>query len=203
MKKLITTIFTFSTLISFAQISYGVKGGYLLSGLKIGDQQIENKSYFYIGGFVEKRVNEKFSLQGEILYTEPGGKQNYELYRIVGDQVIVEGTETATFKFPQIQVPLIAKYYIVEKFSLGLGLNFGINLNPTIENYYLFPNPIESSVAQEDIKTLNLFPLLNVEYQLSKNFFVDARYNSNFFKVNSSSLDKKIAMAQIGLGYKF
>ena len=48
MKKLITTIFTFSTLISFAQISYGVKGGYLLSGLKIGDQQIENKSYFYI-----------------------------------------------------------------------------------------------------------------------------------------------------------
>lgn len=204
MKKLIATILTFSMFaISFAQISYGVKGGFSLSGMKIGDQQIDNKSYFYIGGLVEKKFNEKFSLQGEILFTEPGGKQQYELYKLIGSEIIVQGTETATFKFPQIQVPVIAKYNLVEKFSLGLGLNFAINLNPTIKNYYLFPNPIEPSSLQEDVNTLNIFPLLNLEYKFPKNIFVDARYNSNIFKVNNASLEKKLAMFQIGLGYKF
>ena len=61
MKKLITTIFTFSTLISFAQISYGVKAGYTNSTMKWKEEGIQvefdPKASFYIGSFIENKSN--------------------------------------------------------------------------------------------------------------------------------------------------
>lgn len=203
MKKFYTLIFVFILFITSAQISYGIKGGYNISGMRFGDEQLKNKSYFYVGGYTERQISDKVSLQGEILFTEPGGKMNYELRRIVGTEIIVDGIETATFKFPQIQIPLLTKYYLADDFSLGLGFNFGINLNPTIKNYYSFPNPSEKSHSMENIKTLNIFPLANAEYKFNRNLFADIRYHFNFFNINKNGIDMKIALLQAGLGYRF
>lgn len=201
----------FSTILFFglvnAQTSFGVKAGYNLSNMKwtssseSSDYKFDSKSYFYIGALIENRVSERFSLQGELLYTELGGKTTQENFQLVGNQIVDTGYQNIYYKFPQIQVPISAKYYFVPNFSISTGLNIGINISPKVK-----VDP-EGFIAQsgkvETIKTLNIFPFLGSEYQINKNIFADLRYNFNFFKISTSQIDTKIGFLQVGLGYKF
>lgn len=202
MKKLTLLLMIAGFSLTFAQTHFGVRAGYNLSGYKVGDYQLDNKSFFYIGGLAEHQLSEKFSLQGELLFTELGGQDSQGLYDIVGDQVVQMGTQKIRLKLPQIQIPISAKYYISKPFSLSAGLNFGINLNPNVEfdpeNFY------NSSGKIENIKTINVFPFLGTEYKIAENFFVDARYHFNFIRINKEgSIDSNISIFQIGLGYRF
>ena len=74
-----------------AQNSFGVKAGYTLSNMKwqvsgFDDYNFDSKSSFYVGGLAEHRFSDKLSLQGELLYTELGGKSpEEELTTVVGN----------------------------------------------------------------------------------------------------------------------
>ena len=207
MKKKILLISSILFLsLSNAQTTFGVKAGYNLSNMKwttsqSGDYKFNSKSYFYAGGLVENKLSDKFSVQGELLYTEIGGKTTQENYQLVGTQIVDTGYQNINYKFSQIQVPISAKYFIVPSFSISTGLNFGFNISPKVK-----VDP-EGFTAQSgkvaNIKTLNLFPFLGTEYQINKNIFADARYNFNFFKISNNQIDTKIGFLQIGLGYKF
>lgn len=202
MKKFLSLIAVAISVGTFAQTEFGVKAGYNLSGYQIGSYQNQNKSYFYLGGLAEHKISEKFSLQGELLYTELGGKDTYEAQKIIGNEIVNIGTQKLYFHYPQLQIPLSAKYYFATPFSLSAGLNFGINLNPNLE---FDPETLENkSGKMENIKTLNIFPFIGAEYQFNQNLFADARYHFNFIKINEGGGPKhKIAFVQVGLGYRF
>jgi hypothetical protein len=163
--------------------------------------KLDSKSYFYAGMLMENKLSEEFSIQGELLYTEIGGKTTQENFQLVGPE-IVGINQNINYKFSQLQVPISAKYFIVPNFSISTGLNFGINISSKVK-----VNP-EGFMAQsgkvQNIKTVNIFPFLGSEYQINKNIFADLRYNFNFFKISTSQqIDTKIGFLQVGLGYKF
>ncbi|WP_300674802.1 porin family protein [Soonwooa sp.] len=201
MKKLLSILALGFLATSYAQTTFGVKAGYNLSTINLLDENIDSKSYFYVGGVAEHKINDKFSVQGELLYTELGGKFSYDVTSMVGNEIINMGVQKANVHLPQLQIPISAKYYIAEPFSVSAGLNFGINLNPNVK--YSFHDGFYQDGKIDNISTLNIFPFLSTEYKLPNNLFFDARYNFNFFKINKEGADIKASFFQVGLGYRF
>lgn len=210
MKKIFLAFTLGITALFSAQTHFGVKAGYLNSSLKWDSSpntflqhysDFDSKSYFYIGGFAEYPVSPKFSIQGELFYTELGGKTKVELYRLVGSTIVYEGHTEAAFKYPQIQIPLSAKFYALNNFAVLGGFNFGFNLNPDVKFSDVF-NGFPSGKI-EDTKTLTVFPFLGAEYKFIQNFSVDARYNFGLGNMQDNNLKVKSNFFQIGLGYYF
>lgn len=203
MKKIPLFLMIAVSSLSFAQTHFGAKAGYSLSNMKWKDidEKFDSKSYFYVGGFVEHQFNEKFALQGELLYTEVGGKVKEELTQFVGNEIIQAGTAEYKFNYPQIQIPISAKYYFINNFNILGGFNFAFNLNPTVKSNFFINGDDNNKL--ENVRNLNITPFLGAEYLINNNFSVDARYNFGAFYVNNTGLDYRISFLQIGLGYRF
>lgn len=206
MKKniLFVLLFTISTFVRAqnSEIKFGVKGGYSLSNMKISDTSLDSKSFFYIGALAEKPLSSKLGLQAELLYSQIGGQYTYPLIQLVGNEIVNMGNITTDFQFNQLQVPISVKYYFIPNFSASAGLNFGFNLSKKAKSSAPYS---ESYTEDLDFaKTLNLFPFLGLEYKINQKFFVDARYNFNFFEINkSNAIPSKIGFLQAGVGYRF
>ncbi|MFZ4932104.1 outer membrane beta-barrel protein [Chryseobacterium sp. Mn2064] len=185
-----------------SSISFGVKGGYNLSSMKIFDNKLDSKSYFYIGIVAEQPLSSTFGLQAEVLYTQLGGKVAYPAVALIGNDVSNIGDITYNYQFHQIQVPISLKYYFIPNLSASVGMNIGFNISTKVEG----SNSIIGTDKRnyEGVKTLNLFPFLGAEYKLNDKFFVDARYNFNFIEVNkNNTFPVKIGFLQAGVGYRF
>lgn len=206
MKKNISFIllFAISTIVSAqkSDISFGIKGGYSLSSMKLSDTSLDSKSFFYAGVLAEKPLSSKLGLQAELLYTQIGGKYTYPLIQLIGNEIVNAGNITTDFQLNQLQIPFSLKYYFISNFSASAGLNLGFNLSQKAKSKIPY-----SDNYTEDLdfaKTLNLFPFLGLEYKINQKFFVDARYNFNFFEVNkSNNIRAKIGFLQAGVGYRF
>jgi long-subunit fatty acid transport protein len=201
------------------EFKFGPKAGYSLSMLKAegdGDSyKFDSKSTFYVGALAEYKFNDKFAVQGEVLYSPIGGKQEESVtYSEMG--VTVTGIEKSDFKLGTVQIPVSAKYYVTENLALGLGVNFGIITSAKVEaTATLTGNAMgqsftESQSTNEDIKdevkTLNLAPFVGAEYTLENGLFFDARYNlgvSNLIKNPEGNETLKNSFFQIGVGFKF
>lgn len=206
MKQLITTIFTFSIfIISYAQISFGAKAGYTNSTMKFKDAsefEFDARSSFYIGGFIEDKISDKFSIQAEVQYTELGGKKSLEITELIGSEVVNVGTAKIEYVNKQIQVPLLAKYYLAPKFSILGGLNVGFTVSKKFKTD--FNTEFFRDENAEFFKTVSFYPVLGAEFQFYKNIFAEARYNFGLFNAaKPDTINTSFDTFQIGLGYKF
>lgn len=197
------------------EFRFGPKAGYSLSMLKAegsGESyKFDSKSTFYAGGFAEYKFNDKFAVQGEVLYSELGGKQEESL-NITEMGVTITGTAKTDLKFGMVQIPVSAKYFATENLAFGLGLNVGIVTTAETE-YSVSGSAGGQSASQsgtEDIKdevnSLNLAPFIGAEYTLNNGLFFDARYNlgvSNMIKNPEGNETLKNSFFQIGVGFKF
>lgn len=205
MKKniLFVLLFVISTLVSAqnSEISFGVKGGYSLSSMKFYGEKLDSKSYFYAGIVAEKPISSQFSVQAEVLYTQLGGSTSYPWTQLVGNEIVDVGNMKFDYKINQIQVPISAKYYFIPNLSASVGMNIGFNISSKTKISTMFG---EDTGESEGLKTVNLFPFLGAEYKITEKFFVDARYNFNFFEMNkSNTVPTKIGFLQAGIGYRF
>lgn len=206
MKKISLLLFIAASTLSFAQTHFGIKAGYINSSLDWKDSpssvwedftDYSSKSYFYAGGFVEHFVSKKVSVQGELIYTQIGGKSTIDMYQFVGNEWIQTGTMDAKFKYTQLQVPLSAKYYFIDKLAVSGGLNFAFNIDSKVKIDDIGTGDIEN------VKTLNFNPFIGAEYHITKNIYADARYNFGISNINKEGLDVRSSFFQIGLGYRF
>ncbi|PWN68878.1 PorT family protein [Chryseobacterium phosphatilyticum] len=205
MKKniFLTTLLAISGILSAQSgpMSFGAKGGYTLSSMKYFGENLDSKSYFYVGILAEKPLSSKFSVQAEVLYTQLGGKDSYPGVQLVGNEIVSVGDMKFDYTLHQIQVPISAKYYFIPNLSASVGMNFGFNISSKVTSDTIFG---EVSGESDGIKTLNLFPFLGAEYKITDKFFVDARYHFNFFEANkSNAVPTKIGFLQAGVGYRF
>lgn len=205
MKKNILLLFCFasSAFVSAqnSSMSFGIKGGYTLSNMKFFNTQLDSKSYFYVGIVAEQPLSSKFGLQAEVLYTQLGGKDSYPGEQLVGNEIVNTGDMKFDYKLNQIQVPISVKYYFIPDLSASAGMNFGFNISSKTKTDTLFG---EVSSNSTNVKALNLFPFLGAEYKINEQFFIDARYNFNFFETNKKdAVPTKIGFLQAGVGYRF
>jgi hypothetical protein len=218
MKKLllIASVAMMGVVANAQETRFGVKAGYSLSTLKyesdLGSESSDPSHTFYVGGMVVHKFGDKFGIQGELLYSPLGGKT-----------VIKEEDEDNPGNYFNLKskttlgtllIPVSAKYFISESFSVSAGASFGVILsakNKTVFDGGLNIPGVEIGVdAETDIKdqtnTLNIAPFIGAEYMLENGLFFDARYNlgvSNLVKNPEFNETSKNSFFQVGVGFKF
>src|SRR3970282_2250686 len=129
MKKitlLLVTVFTFGFVNAQDKedMSFGVKAGLNISSLSNIDEDGVNKDHligFHVGFCGEFMISDKFAIQPELLYSSQGVKFDSE-------------GEKAEIKLDYINIPIMAKYYVADAFSLELGPQIGFLVSSDLES---------------------------------------------------------------------
>ena len=214
MKKILFYAAVLFSAFSYAQdIKYGAKVGLNISKFS-GDVE-DSKSLIgvQLGGFAEISITEKFAIQPELLFSMQGEKYEYSESDI--DFSLSEESKT---KLNYLNIPVLAKYYVANKFALIAGPQVGF-LFSAKEDYSFketFDGETDSYSETVDVKdlykTLSLSFNLGASYSITDNLFVDARYNLGLSSIakdftdefgDSSSFKIKNNVFQFSVGYKF
>jgi outer membrane scaffolding protein for murein synthesis (MipA/OmpV family) len=169
------------------ETKFGIKAGLNIANVT-NVEGAKSKIGFAAGGFADVKLSEKFHVQPELLFSTQGAK--FESF----------GT-TGSFNLNYINIPVMAKYYVVEGFNLQAGPQIGFLMSAKSE----FGG--ESLDVKENLKTLDFGLNFGAGYDINENIMIDVRYN-----LGLSQLDKEVAdgekvaknsVIQIGVGYKF
>ncbi len=161
-------------------IEFGVKGGLnfaSISGDDIPDSGITTA--FHFGVMAEINVFDKFSFQPELLYSDQG-----------------YATDTNTIVFNYINVPLMAKYYVTERFSFEAGPQVG----------FMISAKNEGTDIKDQLNSFDFGLNLGIGYKLDNGLNFGARYNlglSNINDVNGFSSKNRNGVVQVSIGYFF
>ncbi len=208
MKKLvfIVAIALFSTSAVLAQeVRIGFKGGVNLATLGGDVENADHRTAFHLGGLVEIPLSERFSVQPEILYSAQGAE-----YEEAGSFGGVPYDYTATAKLDYIQVPVMAKVYLID----GLALEAGPQVAFLVSDKYEYDGnvgPLEGSgeggFDDNDLSSVDVSLGAGASYRLPMGLFFGARYNFGLGNVNDAADkdDYKVHnnVLQVSVGYSF
>ncbi len=197
------------------EFRFGPKTGFAMSTLKIDEKQddagkrnMDPKYTFYIGGMAEYKINDNFGFQAEVLYSPLGAKEKIDG---INAGIMFVGEQTKV-NLGTLLVPISAKYFISENFSVAAGANFGVILSAkqkTVIGSDFADMEIEGDSGEvdikDDIKTLNIAPFVGVEYMFENGFFIDGRYSLGVSNLSNDGSGGKVtnSFAQVGVGFKF
>lgn len=110
------------------EVRLGAKGGVNFASIR-GDntETADGRTSFHIGGFVEIPISERFSVQPEVLYSSQGWKIDQRL----GNNGSVK--LKADSKLDYINVPVLAKFYVIKGLSLEAGPQIGFLTSATTD----------------------------------------------------------------------
>ncbi|WP_179318497.1 porin family protein [Winogradskyella helgolandensis] len=162
-------------------IEFGAKAGLNISNFTGGDADRNSLIGFHVGFISEIPLSEKFSLQPELLYSRQGS----------------EVQDVVKIKVDYLAIPIMAKYYVADRFSLEVGPQFSFLVNDKGEY-------IDSDLPDEDTdaSSVDIGANVGLGYNLGSNLFVQARYNFGISTV-AENPDIKNSVFQVALGYKF
>ena len=172
------------------QTRFGVKGGLNISTVVGGDvDNTKSLVGFHVGGFAEIKVFDKFFIQPELLYSAQGTKVDGPF-----------GTN-ADIKLNYLNIPVLAKYYIIDKFSVEAGPQLGILLSAKSEG-----NDVKDGTRSVDFG-FNI----GAGYNFTDNFSVGLRYTIGLSPLSDKDIDDandyydsaKNSNLALSLAYKF
>lgn len=206
MKKIILTVvvFTFG-FVNAQEVKFGAKAGLNFANLTGDIEDASMKIGFNLGGFAEIKVSDKFSVQPELLYSTQGAKN---------ETSEDDFTSESKLNLSYLNIPIMAKYYVSEKFSLEAGPQIGFLLSAKSKYEFTESDGEGGSISvsgDEDVKdsfeSIDFGLNLGTAYDFTENLFAGLRYNiglSNVAKTESGD-DTKInnSVISLSLGYRF
>jgi len=184
-------------------VRFGIKAGASLNYSKIdynsetttGDSRIG----FWGGGLMEISPSDpsnQFKIQVEALYSRVNFRYNDP----------ENTTSLAKLSLNQINVPLLAKFFVVPRFSLNLGptLNFNLSGKGTLETNGV----VTEKKHMTDFETFQMGLAAGGTYYIHKGLFVELRYNPLFGSVTKTAdglegANLRMSALKLGVGYKF
>ncbi|SDS29170.1 Outer membrane protein beta-barrel domain-containing protein [Formosa sp. Hel1_31_208] len=172
---ILTLLFVAFTFLSFSQeTSYGVRGGLNISNLDFEPDATFNNQHrngFAFGGFVDLGITETFSTMIEFQYSAEGGKAD-------------------DLRADYIQMPIMARFTLADKFTVGVG--------PMVS--------LKTWKDQDAFSTFTFSGIGGIEYMINDELFVDARIHyglSNILNEDiSGDLEAQNTTFQFGFGIK-
>jgi hypothetical protein len=172
-------------------MSFGVKGGLNISSISNAEGDGVTSSAlvgFHAGVFGEFMLSDKFGLQPEVLYSSQGVKIKFDGDK--GDQ-----------KLDYIIIPVMAKYYVADAFSLELGPQIGFLTSAKVKSGGV------SVSDKEFFKSTDFGINFGGGYDVTKNIILAARYNLGITRIQKDlspgEKESKNSVFQISLGYRF
>lgn len=173
-KQLLILLFVSFSVYSFSQdIRYGVRGALNVSNLDFEPEPfIENqhRNGFAFAGFVDFSLSENVTLTTELQWSAEGGKAE-------------------AIRADYLQMPILLKLSVSERFSIGAGPQVALK---TWENEDLF-------------RTFTYSGVVGAEYMITSELFVDARFSyglTNILDDDMTTFEAKNHVMQFGFGIK-
>lgn len=206
MKKIILTtisVLAFS-FINAQNIKFGIKGGGHLSNLKGNIENETPKFGVQLGGFAEFKITNVFFIQPEILYSTQGGK-----YELSGVDYLYKQELNSSY----LNIPIMAKYYVVDKLILEAGPQIGFLL--TAKGKFETRDGADflsgNGSAKDIYQKVNVGFNIGAGYDFTENISAGIRYHSgmaNEIRYYTGILDQRQIrlrndVISISIGYKF
>lgn len=180
MKKTFFTtlcIIALTTYSSAQSIKFGLKAGVNFSNFTGSEINTDALTSFHAGLMTEIKIFKNFGLQPELLYSTQGATLNG-----LGTQIKNE--------LGYISIPLLAKFYLNDDFSLEVGPQVSFLLNE------------KNNFALQDSNTFDFAIAGGLTYKLGKHFFVQGRYGLGLTEPKRDASVKN-SVLQGSLGYLF
>lgn len=192
MRKLIllavTILMVCTAKAQFSDFTYGVKGGLNVTNLSKID--VDNKISYHVGAFAEWSISERFSIQPELVYSRQGcqvydDKDNYIKTRV-----------------NYLNLPILAKFYVMEGLSIELGPQVGYVIGEKAK----VKEAGKSSINDlKHVKPFDLSVAAGVAYSMD-NIILSARYNFGFTDVfekdKMGNTNNQNRVFQLSVGYR-
>ena len=133
-----------------------------------------------------------FSLQAEALYSGQGFESNV-------DGGLVGGDGNIEYQLDYINVPILAKVYVVEGLSLEAGPQFSFKVNEEIDSD---PNDDPGDTDLDEAESFDFGLAGGLTFQTNMGLFATGRYTIGLTDI-IQDVDAKNAVFQLGIGYKF
>jgi len=177
--------------VSAQETRFGVKAGANLANFTGDVDDLDSKVGFHVGGFAEIKLTDKFAVQPEILFSTQGAKYKESGYE-----------EKTNLSY--LNIPVMAKYYVAEKFSLEAGPQIGFLLSAKSK----FDGGGESGDVdiKDGLKSIDFGVNFGAGYDFTENLSVGLRYNLGLSNISDSEEgDGKIknSVFSLSVGYKF
>jgi hypothetical protein len=172
---------------------FGVKAGVNFGSINGDDtDEFEMRTSFHVGVVSEILFSEKFSIQPELLYSSQGAKMSEEGFDLV-------------IKLNYINLPVMAKFYVIEGLSLEVGPQFGFLLSAKAKSEF------DGESEEEDIKDgLNDFDFginFGAGYKLENGLSFAARYIYGFSNLADTETEDDVkvnnGVIQLSVGFNF
>ena len=135
-------------------------------------------------------IDDSFSIQPEVIYSRQGFERDYSF---------LGNNYTAEYQLDYINVPILAKLYIVKGFSIEAGPQFGFKINEKID---LDNNDGNAGEELDEVNDFDMSLAAGLTFQFDGGLFINGRYNHSFNEVIKDT-DAKNSVFQVGLGFKF
>ena len=190
------------------KIRFGERAGLNISSINFDDSddfgEVESRTGFHIGGFLEIPISKKLSIQPEIIFSTQG-------FVIPEREIFDVVTPLSELKnnYDYLNIPIIVKFYVYEGFSIQAGPQFSFLTSAEQESTNDFTGTISQDVS-EFINNVDFGLNFGLGYQLGFGLFIDIRYNLGLRDVfvfeNPNSPTETFGrnrVFQISAGYKF
>jgi len=183
---ILTVLITASSL-GAQEIDFGLKGGVNLANVGGDADGLESRLGLHLGGYTTIAVNDRFSIQPEVLYSTQGAQsENLSEVKLNLDYVII---------------PVLAKIAITDGFSGYLGPQVGILTRAEVKDNEGSDNVID------EYKSGDFGLAIGLGYEWSNGFNFSGRFNyglSNIDNVfnNSAEYIERNKVFQFSAGYK-
>ncbi len=188
MKKILLTaaaVFAFS-FANAQDVKFGAKAGLNMSNFGGDAEDTSMKIGFQVGGFAEIKVSDKFAIQPELLYSALGAKEDFA------------GIEVSS-NLNYLNIPVMAKYFVAEGFSLEAGPQLGFLLSAKAKG------DGESEDIKDALESIDFGLNFGAGYDVAENINIGVRYSLGLSNIIKDSDDYKVNNSNIAIavGYKF
>ena len=192
MKRLLLIAITLATFsMNAQQVTFGIKGGVNFASVS-GDEteNMDGRTSFHLGGTAEIIISDAFSIQPELLYSGQG-------YRITE----IPGIDGMTFdikaKLDYLNLPVMAKYYLIEGLSLEAGPQIGVLMRAQFKEE-------ESRDVKDTFNSTDFALNFGAGYKLNSGINFNLRYSLGLTDIpQQDDVDFKQSVFQISVGYNF
>ncbi len=187
--SLATAQMTTTTTTTSKSMRFGVKGGVNFATVTGDDfDSPDSRTSFHVGLVGEFPITEMFSIQPEVVYSGQGFETDFD----------GAGGDKIEYQLDYINVPVLAKIYIVPAFSVEVGPQFGFKVNEEIDSD---PNNNPGDTDLDEAKDFDFALAGGVTFQ-TDGFFVYGRYNYGLTDI-IEDVDVHNSVFQLGVGFKF
>lgn len=174
-------------------ISFGVKAGVNFASFTSTSDDFTDKKArvgIHAGVLSEFPISDMFSIQAEAMYSQQG-------YKLASAGVLSD--DSVEYQLDYINVPVLAKIYLVEGLSIEAGPQFGFKINEEIDNETFEDGGDSERDAVEDFE---FGMAAGLSFQTNMGLFFTGRYNRGFTDlVKGQNFQNQVI--QISAGYKF